>query len=187
MQQGTAGSCATNTAGGPGAWSGMYGSTGVPAAGVPTHAGTRSGSPPGMDDWTTAFTTSQNMVMGGNPNSPSASTPYGYRPAGILTPGHGTLANTSDMAPFSQPTNHSPIPQVAPMQPMTQASPVSPTDMMTPGSHMTSQPPHANRQTSRAPYDWMKKQSYPAAPSTGGCFTRKLTAYLYRILTPYYL
>ena len=97
----TAGCTAANTAG---AWSGVYGNTGaVGGGGVPLGGGgTRPGSSPVVDDWTTAFGTSQNALM--STNSPPAAAGYGYRHAAGLTAGLTAGAHNppADIGPYGQ-------------------------------------------------------------------------------------
>ena len=151
---------------GAGSWSGMYGTS---PPGPPHTTSTRSGSSPAMEDWTTTFMQSQNMIMGGNPNSPSGGSAYGYhRPAGMPHSQQGSIPVSADLSPYGQQASQSPVP---PMQGIAQSP--SPSSMMVPVPQGTPGTPHTSRQTSRAPYDWMKKNTYPAAPNAGGCLLRK--------------
>lgn len=129
------------------AWAGVYPTT-------PTGASAANGRPPsggGMDDWN--YGPANNSQVGPSSGGSQQGTPPGslsyYRSTGNIT--------TDYMQQGSMPS-----------PPMMPGSPTSSSGQMQYGAN----PQNSQRQSSRAPYDWMKKQSYPTTPASGKTRTK---------------
>ena len=124
-------------------WTGMYTATSATSP-VSRHAGSAL-----LDEWPShQYVTSVSQGTGQMQNLGGSGAPgFPYRGAGSLP---------------TMPAEYTPAPTSV-------ASSLTPSP--TPSGVMGNTPPGvnsvANRQSSRAPYDWMKKQTYPTTPSTG--------------------
>ena len=124
------------------AWAGVYPTT-------PTGASAANGRPPSggpMDDWSYGTSTSQ---VGPSSGSSQQGTP----PSGNL-PYYRSSNMSGD---YLQPMPSPPI--------MAPGSPNSGSGQLNYGATQGNQ--QRPQPSSRAPYDWMKKQSYPTTPASG--------------------
>lgn len=150
--------------GGPGAWPGVYG-TATPPAGPGAVPAGRPGSTPATDlDWFGAAQTSLGL-----PASQAGSSPIpGYNTQGYRLPGGGNLP-TGNLSTELSPSYSTQAPSHSPgsMQGLPHGHSPSPNghDAGLPGTPGAG--PAGQRQTARPPYDWMKKQAYPVAQSSG--------------------
>ncbi len=126
-------------------WPGYF--AGGPAAGGMPSAGSRAGS---VDDYSGVYTTQAPNTAAG-----AYASPYHSRPGTM--PLHSMQSDYSGTPSVSSAMGHSPLGG--------SPSPSHMSGMV--GMVGANNAAVAQRQQSARPYDWLKKQSYPAAPSSG--------------------
>ncbi len=116
----------------------------------------------GLEDWTAQFAgVGVPATQGAGNQSPTGS--YSYIQRG------GVSMSGSDYA--GSPNNMNSINSMA------LSNSPSPTGIAYNQGNTPSANSVVNRQTSRAPYDWMKKQTYPTTPTTGNSQKRMLQSH----------